>query len=160
MARSEPQDPFEPTHTVPAGGLATYEEADPDRPTTPLDPGLEVAVAERHDDWVRVVCSNGWSTWVDGGQLVPMGRPAGSLLLDDDLSHALGEALAQVAVLVGDLKAGRINDGEFRREAFRSGLVIRDSEAWILDLSSERWWRYDGVGLTTIEVPASPTGEG
>jgi hypothetical protein len=154
--------PFEPTHVVPSGGLKTYEVTSLDQPSTPLDPGLDVQVAERWGDWARVVCSNGWSAWVDGRLLEPIdpGAPHDAAApIDAVLASLLDDAMAKYAVLVGDLKAGRIDDVEFRRAAFHAGLVVRDVDAWILDLSSRRWWRYDGVALTTADVEP-PAGKG
>lgn len=64
---------FTPTHTAPASGLATYERPDPQLPpNASLDAGLEVQVIERLGQWARVLCSNGWSAWVDGAYLLPM----------------------------------------------------------------------------------------
>jgi hypothetical protein len=111
---------------------------------------------ERRTDWARIVCSNGWTAWVDARRLVPNGSVGEApLQIDEDLSRVFGEALARYATLVGELQAGRIDLEAFRRDAFRAGLVVRDSEAWVLDLASERWWRYDGLGLTTIDVGTS-----
>src|SRR5581483_1050212 len=45
-----------------------------------LDPALDVRLLERHGDWARVQCSNGWTCWVDGNALIEtgpaVGRPA------------------------------------------------------------------------------------
>ena len=150
---------FAATHSVPAGGLSAFAAPDGSGPSVAtLDPRLEVQVVERSDDWARIVCSNGWSAWVDGRQLLPAANAVEDSFpqIDDDLTSALAAALARYAVLVDDLNAGRIDHEAFRRAAFRSGLVVRDSEAWILDLSTECWWRYDGLALSTI-VPAEPT---
>jgi class 3 adenylate cyclase len=41
-----------------------------------MDAGLAVLLLEQRDDgWARVVCSNGWSAWVDGRLLVARWRP-------------------------------------------------------------------------------------
>jgi hypothetical protein len=156
------RDQFEPTHVVPDGGLPTYQAADVDRPSASLDAGLDVRVAQRLGDWAQVVCSNGWSAWVDGRRLEPLGadeQTDPAPLIDGELASLLDAALAQYALLVDDLKAGRLDETGFRRKAFQAGLVVRDAEAWILDLSSQRWWRYDGVDLTTVAVePPTPTG--
>lgn len=58
------------THRVPAVGLPTWPAPDPAAAPGPnLDPGLAVQVVEDRGDWVRVVCENGWSCWVDGRRL-------------------------------------------------------------------------------------------
>jgi hypothetical protein len=61
------------THRVPDGGLPTFVN---NQPSTPLDAGLEVEVAERSGDWARVVASNGWECWVAGGTLVSLAAAA------------------------------------------------------------------------------------
>jgi predicted lipid-binding transport protein (Tim44 family) len=62
--------PFTATHIVPAGGLATYAGAEEGGGENGrLDPGLEVQVLEQHGDWAKILCSNGWSAWVDARQL-------------------------------------------------------------------------------------------
>ncbi|MDP9326184.1 MAG: hypothetical protein M3O87_06580, partial [Candidatus Dormibacteraeota bacterium] len=64
---------WNPTHRVPDGGLASYVD---NQPSTPLAPGLEVEVAEWSGSWARVIASNGWECWVDGGELVPVAAAA------------------------------------------------------------------------------------
>jgi hypothetical protein len=61
------------THRVPDGGLPSFVN---NQPSTPLDAGLEVEVAERSGDWARVVASNGRECWVAGGTLVPLAAAA------------------------------------------------------------------------------------
>ena len=145
---------FVATHLVPDDGLDARLSPHPDVAVAArLDGGLDVQQLERKGDWARIECSNGWIAWVDGRRLVPTAA-AGEAppLIDDVLSQALDTALARYAELVGDLEAGRIDPTAFQRDAFRAGLIVRDSEAWLLDLESERWWRYDGLGLTTIAL--------
>ncbi|MEW6059456.1 MAG: zinc ribbon domain-containing protein [Actinomycetota bacterium] len=63
-----------PSHTVPSGGLSAWGRPDPTAPVIArLDPGLPVLVTERAGDWAQVVASNGWTGWVDGRSLVPLG---------------------------------------------------------------------------------------
>jgi hypothetical protein len=72
LARPEPGAPtrWTPDHTVPDVGMWAYAEPDPGAaPVAPLDPRLPVQVDERLGDWAHVVCSNGWTCWVDGRQL-------------------------------------------------------------------------------------------
>jgi hypothetical protein len=71
---TEPPDasPFTATHVVPATGLATYAGAEEGGGENGrLDPGLEVQVLEQHGDWAKILCSNGWSAWVDSRGLQP-----------------------------------------------------------------------------------------
>ncbi|HEV3123028.1 MAG TPA: hypothetical protein VG266_00445 [Candidatus Dormibacteraeota bacterium] len=59
-----------PTHRVPAEGMPTWPAPDPSSPQGPrLDARLTVQVVEHRGDWARIVCSNGWSTWVDARTL-------------------------------------------------------------------------------------------
>ena len=61
---------WSPTHLVPNGGLPTWGAADPNSAQTArLDGGLEVSVDATQGAWSHVVCSNGWSAWLDGRAL-------------------------------------------------------------------------------------------
>jgi hypothetical protein len=152
---------FAPTHLVPDDGLDARPSPHPDVAVAAhLDGGLDVKQLERRGDWARIECSNGWIAWVDGRRLVPTATAdEAAPLIDDVLSQALDTALARYSELVSDLQAGRIDEATFQREAFGAGLIVRDSEAWLLDLDSERWWRYDGLGLTTIALREPDEGE-
>lgn len=154
-------DAFVATHLVPDDGLDARLSPHPDVAVAArLDGGLDVKQLERRGEWARIECSNGWIAWVDGRRLVPTGSEGESApLIDEELSQALDTALARYAELARDLDAGRIDPTTFQRDAFGAGLIVRDSEAWLLDLESERWWRYDGLGLTTIDV-GGPDDEG
>jgi hypothetical protein len=44
-------------------------------PVAHLDPGLIVEVVERRGDWANIICSNGWSTWVDARSLLGVDGP-------------------------------------------------------------------------------------
>src|SRR5262245_45705009 len=75
---------FAPTHTVPAGGSATWPAPDPTaQPGPRLDAGLPVAVVEQRGDWARIVASNGFQAWVYARLLIvgaaPPGPPPGQL---------------------------------------------------------------------------------
>jgi hypothetical protein len=50
--------------------LPAYAEPDPNgTPVATLDAALPVQVDEELGAWAHVVCSNGWSAWVDGRYL-------------------------------------------------------------------------------------------
>lgn len=67
---------YRPTHLAPPSGLPAWSRPDPTVAADHrLDPGLDVMVAEAFPNgWARIVCSNGWSGWVDGRYLVPVGQ--------------------------------------------------------------------------------------
>jgi hypothetical protein len=158
---------FTPTHRVPSGGLPAWHDPDPAQTAvTTLDPGLEIRRVEQRDDgWAHIVCSNDWAAWVDGRQLEPL--PAADTVepnqpfvpvppvdgFDVDVFPELQRALSDYGKLLDDVSNERIDAETFRRKAFKVGLVVRDSEAWILELPTQRWWRYDGMQLTTIDLP-------
>jgi hypothetical protein len=56
-----------PSHSVPAQGLRAWSAPDPSGPVVAnLAPGLPIQVAEVRGAWARVICSNGWTGWIDG----------------------------------------------------------------------------------------------
>lgn len=66
---------WSPTHLVPEGGLAAFSAPNPYvSPVAHLDPRVEVRVVERAGQWARIVCTNGWSGWVNGTALTEL-RP-------------------------------------------------------------------------------------
>ncbi|MGW6919004.1 YrhB domain-containing protein [Kitasatospora sp. NPDC054939] len=69
---------WRPTHQVPEGGMPAWPEPDPaGDPATRIDARVELRLLERRGDWAHIVCSNGWSAWVDGRTMDPLGRAAG-----------------------------------------------------------------------------------
>ncbi len=63
---------WSPTHRVTGGPLPAWDVPNPTSAAVAnLDDTLEVTVTERMGDWARVLCSNGWSGWVDGRRLAP-----------------------------------------------------------------------------------------
>ncbi len=59
-----------PTHTVPPQGARSWAAPDPGGPVVAnLAPGLPIQVTEVRGAWARVVCSNGWTGWIDGRQI-------------------------------------------------------------------------------------------
>ncbi|HET6963195.1 MAG TPA: hypothetical protein VFH58_00380 [Acidimicrobiales bacterium] len=63
----------------------------------------------------------------------------------------LDEALESAAELcrraLADYRGGVIDEAELRCLLYRTGLVQWPDQAWLLDLKTGRWWRYDGVVL-------------
>jgi SH3-like domain-containing protein len=55
-----------PTHEV-KGRAQAWERPDPNSAVTgTIERRLPVQLLERHGEWAHVVCSNGWSAWIDG----------------------------------------------------------------------------------------------
>jgi hypothetical protein len=47
--------------------MSAWAAPDPaDAPVARIDAWVELQVLERAGDWAHIVCSNGWSAWVDG----------------------------------------------------------------------------------------------
>ena len=65
---------WKPTHVVPAGGLSAWGSPDPTKESIAhLDARLPVEVVQQAGEWAWVLCSNGWTGWVDARQLVAIG---------------------------------------------------------------------------------------
>lgn len=61
------QPSWVPTHSVPPQGLRAWGSPDPAGPVVAtLAPGLPIQVSEVRGAWARVICSNGWTGWIDG----------------------------------------------------------------------------------------------
>ncbi len=70
-AQPAPQGPWTPGHKVPPQGMQAWAVPDPNSPVIAnLGGHLPVQVTEMRGAWARVVCSNGWTGWVDGRLLV------------------------------------------------------------------------------------------
>jgi SH3-like domain-containing protein len=50
--------------------MTAWQHPDPSSASIQLDGALPVQVVERHGDFARVICSNGFTGWVDG-RLLP-----------------------------------------------------------------------------------------
>jgi hypothetical protein len=58
---------FAPTHTVPAQGMQAWAAPDPNGAVVAtLGGGLPIQITEVRGAWAHVLCSNGWTGWVDG----------------------------------------------------------------------------------------------
>jgi hypothetical protein len=65
--QAQPAPVFAPTHTVPPQGMQAWGTPDPSSPVVAtLGGGLPIQVSEVRGAWAHVVCSNGWTGWVDG----------------------------------------------------------------------------------------------
>ena len=141
---------FVPTHVVPDGGLSAWDRPDAQAPPgPPLGGRLPVMVFERSGDWAHIRCSNGWEAWTDGRALVEDPSANGA---DAELIARLQASLSTFTRLLDDLEANRIDADAFRSQAFAAGLIVRDDEAWLWDFAKGRWFRYDGLTLSQIEM--------
>ena len=58
---------FAPTHTVPPQGMQAWAAPDPNGAiVATLGGGLPIQITEVRGAWAHVLCSNGWTGWVDG----------------------------------------------------------------------------------------------
>jgi hypothetical protein len=65
---------FAPDAMIPAPGLPVWAQPDASSHlVATLAPGLSVQVIERLGAWAHVLTATGWSGWVDGRQLDPVG---------------------------------------------------------------------------------------
>ncbi|MEU3479664.1 hypothetical protein ACI2LO_04420 [Streptomyces sp. NPDC033754] len=157
---------FRPTHVVPRDGLSAWEAPDPGLPTAPLDAFLPVRLTERAGDWGRVLCSNGWSAWVDARLLVAVpddppaaGRPLTRTADPRPLIARAEDALGRYRRAAEELGAGRL-DGEafrLRTRGLRVGMVVDGESVWLYDAEHERWVFCDGLGLITYAAAAAPS---
>ncbi|WP_235023651.1 hypothetical protein [Streptomyces sp. WAC05374] len=165
-ASGSPAGGFRPSHVVPAEGLPAWEEPDPSRPTVPLDPFLPVQLLDRVGDWGQVLCSNGWSAWVDGRLLVSVppdppaaDRPMGTASDPRPLLTRAEEAVGRYRAAAEELVAGRVDGETFRRrtQGLRIGLVVDGEALWMYDARRERWLYCDGTRLSTYAASAGPS---
>jgi hypothetical protein len=69
--------PYAPTHRVPPVGLQAWQSPDASQPAAAnLAPNLDVQLLRWWGEWAEIRCSNGWTAWVGGRQLVPFGGAA------------------------------------------------------------------------------------
>ncbi|MEU5220052.1 hypothetical protein AB0G79_28205 [Streptomyces sp. NPDC020807] len=157
---------FRPTHVVPRDGLPAWEAPDPALPAAPLDAFLPVRLTERAGDWGRILCSNGWSAWVDARLLVSVpddppaaGRPMARTADPRPLIARAEDALGRYRRAAEELGAGR-SDGEgfrLRTRGLRVGMVVDGESVWLYDAEHERWVYCDGLGLSTYAASAAPS---
>ncbi|MFF1903724.1 hypothetical protein [Kitasatospora sp. NPDC058218] len=156
---------FRPTHVAPPDGMATWAAPDPAQPAARLDPLLPVRLIGLQGDWGHVLCSNGWTTWVDGRLLINLpdappdatGPPARTADPRPALAEAEG-ALARYRALLEDLAAGSADLETFRDRArgLRIGLVVDGEALWLFDQVHDRWCYCDGLQLQTYAAPGRP----
>ncbi|MFF2146082.1 hypothetical protein [Kitasatospora sp. NPDC058190] len=156
---------FSPTHVAPPNGMATWAAPDPARPSARLDPLLPLRLIANQGDWAQVLCSNGWTTWVDARLLVTLPQPppavGGPPARTADPRPALAEAetaLARYRALLEDLAAGTQDLESFRERTrgLRLGLVADGEAIWVFDPVHDRWCYCDGLQLQTYAATDRP----
>ncbi|MDX5566031.1 hypothetical protein PYK79_25880 [Streptomyces sp. ID05-04B] len=156
---------FSPTHVVPQHGMPAWEEPDPARPTLPLDPLLPVRLLERRGDWGRVLCSNGWSAWVDGRCLVAVPKdpprsdgPHTAAADPRPLLDRAEQALSRYRAAMEELADGDLDGESFRRrtQGLRIGVVVDGEDVWMYDSVGRRWVYGDGTRLSTYATDREP----
>ncbi|HJD82764.1 hypothetical protein ABZX88_04425 [Kitasatospora aureofaciens] len=157
---------FRPTHVAPPGGMASWAAPDPERPSARIDPLLPVRLIAGHGDWAQILCSNGWTAWVDGRLLVALPQPppaaGGPPARTADPRPALAEAEAALArhrALLEDLAAGTLDLETFRERTRgqRIGLVADGETLWVFDQVHDRWCYCDGLQFQTYAATDRPT---
>ncbi|MFG2915996.1 hypothetical protein ACGF0D_24310 [Kitasatospora sp. NPDC048298] len=160
---------FRPTHVAPPDGMASWAAPDPTQPTARLDALLPLRLLDRRGDWARILCSNGWTAWVDGRLLVALPQPppaaGGPPARTADPRPALadaGGALDRYRALLEDLATGALDLETFRERTrgLRIGLVVDGGALWLFDPLHDRWCYGDGLQLQTYAAtdrPVPPT---
>lgn len=157
---------FRPTHVVPRDGLPAWETPDPGLPTASLDAFLPVRLLDRAGDWGRILCSNGWSAWVDARLLVSVpddppaaGRPLARTADPRPLIARAEDALGRYRRAAEELAGGRTDGETFRRRThgLRVGMVVDGESLWLYDAEHERWLYCDGTGLSTYAASSGPS---
>ena len=62
-------------------------------------------------------------------------------------------ALAGCQQALVDYQTGLLDEEQLRRALYLAGIVLGDSEAWLLDVASGAWRRYDGISTEQISAP-------
>lgn len=157
---------FRPTHVVPRDGLPAWESPDPGLPTAPLDAFLPVRLVDRVGDWGHILCSNGWTAWVDARLLVSVpddppaaGRPLARTADPRPLIARAEDALGRYRRAAEELAGGRADGETFRQRTrgLRVGMVVDGESLWLYDAEHERWLYCDGTGLSTYAASSGPS---
>ncbi|MFD0554180.1 hypothetical protein ACFQ0X_37275 [Streptomyces rectiviolaceus] len=130
---------------------------------------LPVQLVDRLGDWGRIVCANGWSTWVDGRLLIAVppdppaaGHPLTHTADPGPLLARTEDALGRYRRATEELAAGRTDGESFRSQTrgLRVGMVVDGGSTWLYDAEHERWVYYDGTRLSTYAAGEGPSVHG
>ena len=67
-------------------------------------------------------------------------------------------AVAACQQALVDYKSGLLDEEQLRRALYRDGMVLGDGEAWLLDVASGAWTRYDGIGSERFSLDSDEGG--
>ena len=98
--------------------------------------------------WTEHVSNTDGTAGVDAVPTKDGAPPASSALAAE-----LQAALDRCQQLIADCNAERIDKETFRREIFKAGLIVHDTDAWLFDFANGRWVHYDGFGLRPLTPP-------
>jgi uncharacterized protein DUF2510 len=108
--------------------------------------------------WTQHVAAADGTTGTDPPVADGDGQVATSAEEDVEWLHArLERAMSDYGELLQEAAAEDMDDATFSQHALRIGLIVRDRDAWILDLSSRRWFRYDGLRLSQLGAGTAPS---
>ncbi len=129
---------FVPTHRVPDVGMPFWSAPEASAAAAGrLDPRVPVVIAEQRGDWARVVCSNGWSGWVDGRALIA------------------GAAAPATAAPAASPTWAAATTGPDRLQALPGlGWLAIAGMALVILGSFLDWWAKGGFGTSSWDVPA------
>jgi hypothetical protein len=130
----------------------------------PLDALLPVQLLERRGDWGHVLCSNGWSAWVDGRLLIavpenpPLTGPPDATADPRPLLARAEQALARYRAAVEELSTGSLDRETFasRTRGLRLGVVVDGESVWLYDAEQGRWVYGEGVRQSTYATDEGP----
>jgi hypothetical protein len=138
-----------PTHRVPEGGMKAWPKPDPAvEPIAALQARVELSIAERRGDWVRVIGSNGWTGWVDSRRLLSMTAPGPSTMAAPGGGFPLG-ALGAIALAVAAFLPW-FDSGGFTADSFDVALPF----LWDLEASGDPALGFGIAGLGALGLLA------
>jgi hypothetical protein len=71
---------------------------------------------------------------------------------------AMERAVAACHQALVDYQTGLLDEEQLRRALFHDGIILGDSEAWLLDIAAGGWSRYDGIGTERFPLDSDEGG--
>jgi hypothetical protein len=69
------------------------------------------------------------------------------------LLDAMTRAVTACHQALVDYQTGLLDEEQLRRALFSGGILLGDSEAWLLDVATGGWSRYDGIATEPLPAP-------